>query len=373
MNGNRRFLRASVLSILGSSCTYPACQHCFTRLIRAANRFQCPRCGSGSKEAKQRYKLCLKVAEWSQLYIVTVFGSCLDKIFGTSASSLQRHLQGSIETRSNLASDGAQELLNQAVEQFFVGRNFLFGVKIPEGRAEVTSPGRVSLYNSRRHIIAAQIFPPDDGAFGFTVLDCYSRLLSSALNGLQPESGTFSPDHLKKDLSNSGSIFSPSVNNADLWQQSFALTSLNASQGSLSRESIDKDGHFNCPSQDFLCTNKHLDNTNAVSVTAPSIVSRAAAFTNKSPRPSFDNSSVVSENGRKVSGFVDCVLTSDPGDKELHKSWHSACGLSPISPPCAAAAAAAASKNTKAAGIHQEGPGIWDDSIYSESFSEFSS
>ncbi|KAG8431556.1 hypothetical protein GDO86_018248 [Hymenochirus boettgeri] len=129
MHGNRRFLCASVLAVLGSSCMYPACQNCFSRLLFIANRFECPRCRFSVKEAKQRYRLCLKVAEWSQIYVITVFGSCLDQIFGTSANSLMRHLEGSILTSGKLAHERALELLNEAVEYCFVGRNFIFGVK----------------------------------------------------------------------------------------------------------------------------------------------------------------------------------------------------------------------------------------------------
>eukprot|EP00079_Xenopus_tropicalis_P013521 XP_002942126.2 PREDICTED: DNA damage-induced apoptosis suppressor protein [Xenopus tropicalis] len=372
MNGKRRFLRASVLSVLGSSCTYPACQHCFTRLIRAANRFECPRCGSQSKEAKQRYKLCLKVAEWSQLYIITVFGSCLDKIFGTSASALQRQLQCSVQTWSNLASDRAQELLNQAVEQCFVGRNFLFGVKIPEGRREEAPPGSVSLCTSRSHMVACQIFLPNDGAVGFTVMDCYGHLLRSMVNGTQADRRSVSSDHSKKDLSDTGSTFSlhVSANYLDLWQQSFGLTSSSGSRESskiAEHHFLAKDGEFKGNNQDFLCTNLSVE-TKAIPETALPIGSSAGTLSSKSSRQSFNNSSIASRNGHKVSGFLACGRTFELHGKELHKSWHPVSSPSQFSPPCTAVSS---SKNLTAAGIHQDGADVWDDSLYSESLSEF--
>ncbi|MEE6473115.1 hypothetical protein FKM82_009851 [Ascaphus truei] len=90
MNGKRKFLVASVLSIQDSYFTYPACQNCFSRVIRTSKRYECHRCHSTSKDAPHRYKLSMKVAEGHRLYMITAFGSCLDAFFGTSAVSLQR-------------------------------------------------------------------------------------------------------------------------------------------------------------------------------------------------------------------------------------------------------------------------------------------
>uniref|UniRef100_A0A2K6SA02 DNA damage induced apoptosis suppressor n=1 Tax=Saimiri boliviensis boliviensis TaxID=39432 RepID=A0A2K6SA02_SAIBB len=99
MNRRRKFLLASVLALQNSSFIYPSCQKCLSRIIVVSKRSNCPKCGSAgeSGNANYRYKLSLKVAESNKLYVITVFGSCLDTFFGLTATGLHRILKTNLD------------------------------------------------------------------------------------------------------------------------------------------------------------------------------------------------------------------------------------------------------------------------------------
>uniref|UniRef100_A0A8C9IP02 DNA damage induced apoptosis suppressor n=1 Tax=Piliocolobus tephrosceles TaxID=591936 RepID=A0A8C9IP02_9PRIM len=99
MNRRRKFLLASVLALQNSSFIYPSCQKCFSRVILVSKRSNCPKCGctGESGNANYRYKLSLKVAESNKLFVITVFGSCLDTFFGLTATGLHRILKATLD------------------------------------------------------------------------------------------------------------------------------------------------------------------------------------------------------------------------------------------------------------------------------------
>lgn len=134
MNRRRKFLLASVLALQNSSFIYPSCQKCFSRVVFVSKRFTCTKCGSTgeAEKASYRYKLSLKVAESIKLYVITVFGSCLDIFFGLTATDLHRYLQDSSKIPETLDSGTTQSLLTKAVENCFVGQSFVFGVTVME-------------------------------------------------------------------------------------------------------------------------------------------------------------------------------------------------------------------------------------------------
>ncbi|KAM4796139.1 DNA damage-induced apoptosis suppressor protein [Rhinophrynus dorsalis] len=398
MNGRRTFLNASVLSILGSSFTYPACQNCFSRLNRASNSYECSRCGSTSKEATHRYKLCVKVAEGRSLCIITVFGSCLDKIFGIGASELQRHLQDAVQGESNLGRGGAQDLLYQAAEHFFLGRSFLFWVKVPGNEPEDRSTGSAIYYSSRRHLVASQIALPNDDPIGYTVFSCYNQLLQSFLHNSPLRNISFtSSDNTKSDfsvLSNSDSSFGsfPSRNHnfLDCWQQSFGLTAsslCNTSRESVHRksardqskltESSFSENRFpsNCSLQsiqDFLHKGASQGKNKCTLLTDPSSTSKISTPKIKGTRTSLSNSKINHEHSllQGTSSFQDCFTPDIHGRQEEHlrKSWSAASRMSQFNSVCALDIS---SKNIKTAGTHQEEEEMWDDFLFSESLSQF--
>uniref|UniRef100_A0A8C5VQ66 DNA damage induced apoptosis suppressor n=1 Tax=Microcebus murinus TaxID=30608 RepID=A0A8C5VQ66_MICMU len=99
MNRRRKFLLASVLALQNSSFIYPSCRKCFSRIILVSKRSNCPKCGSTgeAENASYRYKLSLKVAESNKLFVITVFGSCLDTFFGLTATDLHKILKAKME------------------------------------------------------------------------------------------------------------------------------------------------------------------------------------------------------------------------------------------------------------------------------------
>ncbi|XP_053241442.1 DNA damage-induced apoptosis suppressor protein isoform X2 [Podarcis raffonei] len=131
MNG-RHLLAASIISVQNSNFVYPSCQNCFSRLLLDLKRYSCLKCGcSGdSREANYRYRLSLEVADTRDVFEVTVFGSCLDTFFGVTAKGLQRYIEELKQEARGPDRDEVLGLVFQAVETCFLGKKFVFGVKV---------------------------------------------------------------------------------------------------------------------------------------------------------------------------------------------------------------------------------------------------
>ncbi|XP_032708854.1 DNA damage-induced apoptosis suppressor protein [Lontra canadensis] len=247
MNRGRKFLLASVLALQNSSFTYPSCQKCFSRIILVSKRSHCPKCGSTGKaeNANYRYKLSLKVAESNKLLGITVFGSCLDAFFGLTATGLHRYIQDPNEISETLDNDAVRNLLTKAVEIFFVGQSFIFGVTNfgnRDGQGSDSNNFLKQCSNHRREVkalVACQIVLPDPGVASFTVIDYFHQLLQISdfrkLDGGTQASSShlLASEHTNSDLSNisdpdSSSCFFESHSRGNFsrfWQASLELTS----------------------------------------------------------------------------------------------------------------------------------------------------
>ncbi|XP_007060651.2 DNA damage-induced apoptosis suppressor protein isoform X1 [Chelonia mydas] len=247
MNGRRRLLAASVISVQNSNFVYPSCQNCFSKLILDSNRFNCLKCGctGEAKDANYRYKLSLKVAGTSDLFAITVFGSSLDPFFGVTAGSLQRYIQDFNQVSGELDRDASPSVLIQAVKTCFIGRRFIFGVKSSENHDGGHSVSDNILQNCYRNnrltrdLTACQIFLPNTAVAGFTVISYFRQLLQSAnfrsshSSSQRPGCPFIAIDQPSSELSSlcssgSNSCFVQSSGRESFsgpWQQSFGLTS----------------------------------------------------------------------------------------------------------------------------------------------------
>ncbi|XP_021513743.1 DNA damage-induced apoptosis suppressor protein [Meriones unguiculatus] len=246
MNKRRKFLFASVLALQNSSFIYPSCQRCFSRVVLDSKRFTCPKCGSTgeAKSASYRYKLCIKVAESNKLFVITVFGSCLDTFFGLTANDLHRYLEDSSKIPETLNSARTQSLLTTAVENCFVGQSFVFGVTNFGDVCEHDSDSNNYLQPCCKHkedrtLVASQIVHPVPHVAGFTVIDYLNHLLHSFnfkkhhCGSQEHSSHSFTLDHSDSDLSSiqgpgETSCFLESCSRDDFfrcWQPSLELTS----------------------------------------------------------------------------------------------------------------------------------------------------
>ncbi|XP_052014516.1 DNA damage-induced apoptosis suppressor protein [Apodemus sylvaticus] len=242
MTGRRKFLFASVLALQNSSFIYPSCQRCFSKIILESKRFTCPKCGStgDAGSTNYRYKLSLKVAESSKLFVITVFGSCLDTFFGLTATGLYRYLEDSTKSLETLDSGRTQSLLAIAVEKCFIGQSFVFGVTNFEGVCgHEAHPGNFQQPCCKRRevrtLTASQMVRPDPHVTGFTVIDYLHPLLHKKHHCGSQEHSSQSPtsDDRDSDLnsiqgSGSTSCFSESSSREDFfrfWQPSLELTS----------------------------------------------------------------------------------------------------------------------------------------------------
>uniref|UniRef100_A0A803XXF4 Replication factor A C-terminal domain-containing protein n=1 Tax=Meleagris gallopavo TaxID=9103 RepID=A0A803XXF4_MELGA len=230
MSNARRLLAASVISVQNSCFTYPACQNCLSRLILDSRRFNCLKCDctGEAEEAGYRYRLSLKVADTNDLFDITVFGSCLDPFFGITLSG---------ET-NKAASPG---VLVQAVETCFIGKRFIFGVKVIFNLrySLVLSFSLACIQLEYKNLIACQIFLPNAAVTGFTVISYFRRLLQSVKfrnnnnSSYLPDASSAAVDESVSELSSlsvlsRNSCFVQSSGRESFlrsWQQSFSLTS----------------------------------------------------------------------------------------------------------------------------------------------------
>ncbi|XP_030817109.1 DNA damage-induced apoptosis suppressor protein [Geospiza fortis] len=247
MNSVQGLLAASVISIQNSCFIYPACQNCFSRLVLHSRRFNCLKCGctGEAKDASYRYRLSLKIADTNDLFDITVFGSCLDPFFGVTAENLQRYIQDFNQLSGETNTESTARALVQAVETCFIGKRFIFGVKVcarEDGGHSAASSilQKCSRINrNTKNLVACQIFPPSAAVTGFTVISYLDHLLQlaqfrSCKNSSDlPDASSAPIDEPLSELSSLSSLSRSacSVQSSGresflgCWQQSLSLTS----------------------------------------------------------------------------------------------------------------------------------------------------
>ncbi|KAM8922864.1 DNA damage-induced apoptosis suppressor protein [Lycaon pictus] len=247
MNRGRKFLLASVLALQNSNFIYPSCQKCFSRIILVSKRSRCPKCGFTGKaeNVSYRYKLSLKIADSNNLFVITVFGSCLDAFFGLTAKGLHRYIQDPNEISETLDRDAIHNLLTKAVEICFVGQSFIFGVTNfgnQHGQGSDSNNFLKQCSDRKREVkalVACQIVLPDPGVAGLTVIDYFHHLLQLSDSRKLDGSSQASNSHLlalEQTNSDLSSICGPESNScffkshgrdnfSRFWQASLEVTS----------------------------------------------------------------------------------------------------------------------------------------------------
>ncbi|XP_068701542.1 uncharacterized protein [Montipora foliosa] len=122
------FVLAKVVSIR-NKFFYPCCTKCHKKVHTRCDDesiFSCQQCMQeyNAESVQYRYRVSLLASDRSQLVQITVFGSCLDRFFGTSATFFARFLNGSVFDAL------PSHLVYQAVQQCFVGSLLQFGFRI---------------------------------------------------------------------------------------------------------------------------------------------------------------------------------------------------------------------------------------------------
>ncbi|XP_067449829.1 DNA damage-induced apoptosis suppressor protein [Thunnus thynnus] len=187
MSVRRALVDCAVLSLQDTCVFYPCCKGCFSRIDvqqqQDTTRCRCSRCGYSClrEQVDYRYRLSLRVTRDKSIFGVTVFGNSLNPFFGIHASGLQRlveNLEGPTEpsTRSTL--------LVKAVTDCFIGRHFIFGIKVAETESGPWLGGRApngSNSTDMVQFIASQmILPKATGLGGCSVVSYYRILLQKA-------------------------------------------------------------------------------------------------------------------------------------------------------------------------------------------------
>lgn len=191
-----------VLSLQHSSVFYPSCKGCFSRVDveqRDTTRCRCSRCGylCQREEIGYRYRLSLRVIGGKHIFGVTVFGSNLNQFFGIDATGLQRLVEN---TDGPLEPSRKFTLLLKAIEDCFIGRHFIFGMKLTEGDRrpwiEDSVPNCSSSKDFAQLIATQMILPKATGLEGCAVVTYYQKLLQKALDSrLSPSQLLLTPHH----------------------------------------------------------------------------------------------------------------------------------------------------------------------------------
>lgn len=186
MSFRRALVDCAVLSLQDGCVLYPCCRGCFSRIDvdqQDTTRCRCHKCGYRClrEQVDYRYRLSLRVARDRCIFGITVFGNSLNPFFGIHATELQRlvgNLDGPMEPSTRFT------LLVKAVEDCFIGRHFIFGIKIMEAESGLWFGGPVangsSSKNGTQFVATQMILPKATGLGGCTVVSYYRILLQKA-------------------------------------------------------------------------------------------------------------------------------------------------------------------------------------------------
>ncbi|XP_077089240.1 uncharacterized protein ddias [Siphateles boraxobius] len=169
MSNTRALVSCTILSLQDSCFIYPCCKGCLSRLIQESKRATCGRCGftCDLQNVDYRYRLSFKVSRNQDIFGVTVFGGCLNPFFGITAGCLQR----CIDSERTDGTHTVQQLLVKAVEDCFIGRCVIFGLKVPHNNAKTSSLSG--------QLVACQIISPYESLMGCTVIAYFKNLLQA--------------------------------------------------------------------------------------------------------------------------------------------------------------------------------------------------
>ncbi|KAL3061094.1 hypothetical protein OYC64_009329 [Pagothenia borchgrevinki] len=253
MSVRRALVDCAVLSLTDACVFYPSCKGCFSRIDvqqEDTTRCRCSKCGCSClrEQVEYRYRLSMRVARDTCIFGITVFGGCLNQFFGIHASGLQRLVQ-SLDGASNRST-----FLEKAVQDCFIGRHFIFGIK-ESGSGPWLGEPAANGSSSNAHFIASQmILPNAAGLSGCSVVSYYRTLLQRAAEYERgssdpskapgPQTLLLIPEHFPSSFNNttlnvSGllSQSSQSSQNPDStlsptppWQQSLGLVTSSAEQ-----------------------------------------------------------------------------------------------------------------------------------------------
>lgn len=192
----RALVECTVLALQDSCVFYPYCKGCFSRIGTDSEdtRLTCSKCGYSCARSllDYRYRLSIRVARGSCMFGVTVFGNCLNQFFGIHASGFQRLLAD-----KSRPLESSKSILLKAVEECFIGKHFIFGIKVAENDSEPWVENTTGNSDMAQLIATQMILPKAAGLMGCTVLNCYEAVLQKAAETKQC---TVDPDETAKLL-----------------------------------------------------------------------------------------------------------------------------------------------------------------------------
>lgn len=175
-----------VLSLQDSAVFYPSCGGCFSRIdVEQLGTARCSKCGHLCRkdEINYRYRLSLSVSRDEHIFGITVFGSNLNQFFGIDATGLQRlvhNTDGPVEPSRKFT------LLLKAIKDCFIGRHFIFCMKLTENDRRPWLQDPVPNHSSSKDVtrlIATQMILPEAARLeGCAVVTYYEKLLKKALD-----------------------------------------------------------------------------------------------------------------------------------------------------------------------------------------------
>ncbi|XP_070554006.1 uncharacterized protein [Ptychodera flava] len=206
MGDQRALVLASVIAIRDNTFYYAFCKVCYCKIYPAhgskeRTSFQCRKCGChyATSEVNYRYRLHLSVSDRGYTSDVTIFGKCLEPVFGIPASDLQRMMAHISQQDHGVQS---KDVLYKAVEECLIGSVYLFGFKSnvsterSASQKQYHSPvrleaivkddrGGINEFADKTAIVAYQMVRLDGQRSDATVFSALNQLLLDSGNSIK--------------------------------------------------------------------------------------------------------------------------------------------------------------------------------------------
>uniref|UniRef100_UPI0035902018 DNA damage-induced apoptosis suppressor protein isoform X2 n=1 Tax=Myxine glutinosa TaxID=7769 RepID=UPI0035902018 len=156
-------LRGVVVVVRDALLQHRGCRMCGIFVHRET----CTRC---NLLCPPRHRLALQVACPPQLLPLTIYGTCLDPFFGCSAGDIYKQL-GAERLESN---PQAKAKLLGMLQLCFVGRHFLFAVRVPGSWQEDDLSGRWRVPGGCT-VVAVDMWRAEAEPTAPTLLDCFAQ------------------------------------------------------------------------------------------------------------------------------------------------------------------------------------------------------
>ncbi|XP_072040191.1 uncharacterized protein [Amphiura filiformis] len=142
---SRALILATILRVKDGHFIFPFCNVCYCKVTMVTakgslQRFACSKCRQSFDVSQlcYRYRLSATISDGSVACDVSIFGKCLEIIFGTEPARFNRLLQRYLNPKHS-NEESRDEALHKMMTGSIVGKQFYFGFKIPSKKQTLST------------------------------------------------------------------------------------------------------------------------------------------------------------------------------------------------------------------------------------------